>query len=52
MGLFSGSLFSVGLIIGGNFEQLTLTVLGLYSKGLLSEGYLRLIFGGLIFGKA
>ena len=26
--------------------------MGLYSEGLLSEGYLHLRFGGLIFGRA
>ena len=57
VGLFSGSLFSEGLIIGGNFafpNGLGLTIKTANSncpwayirEGWLSEGYLRLRFGG------
>ena len=57
------SLFSEGLIIGGNFAfqnglDLTIKTASTNSKwayireGLLSEGYLHLRFGGLIFGRA
>ena len=60
---FWGSLFSEGLIIGGNvaFQNgLGLTIKTANSnspwayirEGLLSEGYLRLKFRGLIFGRA
>ena len=60
---FRGSLFSEGLITGGNlaFENgsgLTIKIANCNSpwayiqEGLLSEGYLRLIFWGLIFGRA
>ena len=60
---FQGSLFSEGLIIGGNFafqNGLDLTTKTASSnspwayvrEGLLSEGYLRLRFGELIFGRA
>ena len=61
---FRGSLFSEGLIIGGNFAfqnglDLTMKTASTSSpwacirEGLLSEGYLRLRFGGggLIFGR-
>ena len=62
LGLFSGSLFLEGLIIGGNFAfqnglDLTMKTVSTNSpwayiwEGLLSEGYLRLRFGGLIFGR-
>ena len=58
---FRGSLFSEGLIIGRNFafqNGFGLSVKTASSnspwayirEGLLSEGYLRLRFGGLIFG--
>ena len=58
---FRGSLFSEGLIIGRNFafqNGLDLTIKtattnspwAYIREGLLSEGYLRLRFGGLIFG--
>ena len=62
---FRGSLFSEGLIIGGNFAfqnglDVTIKTASTNSpwacirEGLLSEGYLRLRFGGggLIFGRA
>ena len=60
---FQGSLFSEGLIIGGNFafqNGLDLTVKtastnspwAYIREGLFSEEYLRLRFGGLIFGRA
>ena len=60
---FRGSLFSEGLIIGRNFafqNGLGLTIKTVNSnsprayirEGLLSEGYLRLRFGGLIFWRA
>ena len=60
---FWGSLFSEGLIIGRNFEfqnGLDLTIKTASSnspwayvrEGLLSEGYLRLWFGRLIFRRA
>ena len=60
---FRGSLFSEGLIIGGNFAfqnglDLTITIVNSNSpwayirEGLLSEGYLLLRFGGLIFRRA
>ena len=71
LGLFSGSLFLEGLIIGRNFafqNELGLTkkrpkilqkqpktaerASGGLREGLLSEGFLRLTFGGLIFGRA
>ena len=63
LGLFSGSLFSEGLIIGGNFASqngLDLTIKtastnspwAYIQEGLLLEGYLHLRFGGLIFGRA
>ena len=63
LGLFSGSLFSEGFIIGGNFvfqNGLDLTIrtastnsLWVYIReGLLSEEYLCLRFGGPIFGRA
>ena len=56
------SLFSEGLIIGGNFAfqnglDLTIKTASTNSpwvyiwEGLLSEGYLRLRFGGFIFGR-
>ena len=55
---FRGNLFSEGLIIGGNFAfqyamGLTIKIVNPSSpwayirEGLLSEGYLRLRFGGL-----
>ena len=58
---FRGSLFSEGLITGGNFafqNGLSLTIKTANSnslwpsfrEGLLSDGYLRLRFGGHIFG--
>ena len=60
MDLFSGSIFSEGHIIGGNFafqNGLGLTIKTVNSnspwayiwEGLLSEGYLCLIFGGAYF---
>ena len=60
---FRGSLFSEGLIIGGNFAfqnglDLTIKTASTNSpwayirEGLLLQGYLRLRFGGLIFGRA
>ena len=60
---FWGSLFSEGLIIGGNFafqNGMGLTIKtanpnsprAYIQKGSLSEGYLHLRFGGLIFGWA
>ena len=60
---FRGSLFSEGLIIGRNFAfqnglDLTIKTASTNSpwayirEGVLSEGYLRLRFGGLIFGRA
>ena len=60
---FWGSLYSEELIIGGNFAfqnglDLTIKTANTNSpwayirEGLLSEGYLRLKFGGLIFGRA
>ena len=60
---FWGSLFSEGLIIGGNFafqNGLDLTIKtasanrpwAYIREGLLSERYLRLRFVGLIFGRA
>ena len=63
MAYFRGSLFSEGLIIGGNFafqngSDLTIKTTSTNSpwayirEGLLSEGYLRLRFWGLIFGRA
>ena len=63
LGLFSGSLFSEGLIIGGNFAfhiglDSTIKTASTNSpwayirEGLLWEGYLRLRFGGLIFRRA
>ena len=63
MGLFSGKLIFGGAIIGGNFafqNGLGLTIKTANSnspwayirEGLLSKGYLRLRFGGLIFGRA
>ena len=63
VGLYLGSLFSEGLIIGGNFafqNGLDLTMKTVSTKspwayiweGLLSEGYLRLRCGGLIFRRA
>ena len=63
LGLFSGSLFSEGLIIGRNFAfqnwlGLTIKTAATNSpwayirEGLLTEGFLRLRFGGLIFGRA
>ena len=58
-----GSLFSEGLIIGGNLASqngldLTIKTVSTNSpwaytpEGLLSEGYLRPRFGELIFGRA
>ena len=63
LGLFSGSLFLEGLIIGRNFAfqnglGLTIKTASINSpwayiwEGLLSEGFVRLRFGGLIFGRA
>ena len=60
---FWGSLFSEGLIIGRNFAfqnglGLTIKTASTNSpwayiwEGLLSEGFVRLIFGGLIFRRA
>ena len=60
---FRGNLFSEGLIIGRNFafqNGLGLTIKTASTNSpwvyirdcLLSEGYLRLRFGGLIFGRA
>ena len=60
---FRGSLFSEGLIIGRNFEfqnglGLTIKTASTNSpwayirEGLLSKGFVRLRFGGLIFGRA
>ena len=61
---FRGSLFSEGLIIGGvNFAfqnglDLTIKTASTNSpwayirEGLILEGFLRLRFGGLIFGRA
>ena len=60
---FLPGLFSEGLIIGGKFVfqnglDLTIKTASTNSpwayirEGLLSEGYLRLRFGGLIFGRA
>ena len=53
---FLGSLFSEGLIIGGNLAfQNGLdpdSPWAYIREGLLPEGYLRLRFGGLIFGGA
>ena len=60
---FRGSLFSEGLIIGRNFAfqnglGLTIKTASTNSpwayirEGLLSEGFLCLRFGGLIFGRA
>ena len=60
---FRGSLFSEGLLIGGNFAfqnglDLTIQTANINSpwayirEDLLSEGYLRLRFAGLIFGRA
>ena len=59
---FRGSLFSEGLIIGGDFAFQNGSVLTIKTancnspwvyiqEGLLSEGYLRLRFWGLIFGE-
>ena len=58
---FRGSLFSEGLIIGGNFASQNGLDLAIKTastnspwayirEGLLSEGYLRLRFGGLLSG--
>ena len=63
MGLFWGELIFGGLIIGGNFAfqnglDLTIKTANSYSpwayirEGLLSEGFLRLRFGELIFRRA
>ena len=63
LGSLSGSLFSEGLIIGGNFvfqngldstmkTASTNCPRAYIRKGLLSEGYLHLRFRGLIFGRA
>ena len=60
---FRGSLFSEGLVIGRNLsfqKWLDLTIKTASTngpwvyiqEGLLSEGYLRLRFAGLIFGRA
>ena len=52
---FRGSLFSEGLIIGRNFAFQTASTNNPWAyiwEGLLSEGFLRLRFGGLIFGRA
>ena len=60
---FQGSLFSEGLIFGRNFAfqsglGLTIKTASTNSpsayirEGLLSEGFVRLRFGGLIFGRA
>ena len=63
LGLFSGKLVLEGFIIGGNFAfqnglDLTIKTASIncpwayIREGLFSEGYLRLRFGGLIFGRA
>ena len=57
LGFFVGELIFGGAIIGGNFSFQNLLAnanspCAYIWEALLSEGYLRLRFGGLIFGRA